>query len=62
MEDYLTILQTVKTQGVPERLLRRMVKAGNVEGFYSGNRFYVYIPTLRDTLARMGKERVSVTQ
>lgn len=37
----LTIRQEAKESGVPEYLIRRMVKANQVPCLYSGNRCYV---------------------
>lgn len=49
---YQTIRQTVRSEGISETALRRMVKAGFVPGFYSGVRFYVNVEKLREQLAK----------
>ena len=49
---YQTIRQTVRSEGIPETALRRMVKAGKIPGFYSGTRFYVNVAKLREQLAQ----------
>ena len=45
-----TIPKTVKSEGIPEHILRKMLKAGQLPGFYSGTRFYVNVDQLRDVL------------
>lgn len=40
--EFLTIRQAAKRSGVPEYLIRRMVKRKECPGFYSGNRFYIH--------------------
>lgn len=49
---FQTIRETVKSEGIPETALRRMVHAGTVPGFYNGNRFYINVEALREQLAK----------
>lgn len=49
---FQTIRETVKSEGIPETALRRMVHARTVPGFYNGNRFYINVEALREQLAK----------
>ena len=47
---FLTIRKAARTIEVPERLIRSMVAQGICPGIYSGNRFLVNMPMLREHL------------
>lgn len=47
---FMTINQTAKAIGLPHSCLRAMLAAGNLPGFYTGNRFYVNVEMLKEKL------------
>ena len=53
---FQTIRETVKSEGIPETALRRLVRDGRVPGFYAGNRFYINVSALREQLAKPDAE------
>lgn len=50
-----TIRPFSKRHGIPENLLRSMVKRGTLPGFYEGTRFYVNEPQALELLNRMSR-------
>ena len=54
-QQYMTTRETAQELQVPENLVRRMVKSGAAQGFYSGNRFYIDVPAFREMLADMSR-------
>ena len=50
-----TIRPFSKKYGVPENLLRSMVKRGTLPGFFEGTRFYVNEPLALEALSQMSK-------
>lgn len=50
---HLTIHATAQKLEVPEGLVRRMVRAGEVEGYYVGKWFYIDVPAFQEKLARL---------
>lgn len=48
---FKTIRETVKSEGIPETALRRMVRDQGVPGFYAGNRFYINVEAFREQLS-----------
>ena len=59
---YSTIRQGAKTLGLPECILRKMVKSGTLPGFYSGTRFYVDLDGTRETLSTIAQKRGDVVK
>lgn len=53
---FQTIRETVKSEGIPETALRRLVHDGQVPGFYAGNRFYINVSALREQLSKANAE------
>lgn len=51
--NYLTIRQTAALGIITEFQLRRMAKAGELPGFYSGRTYKVNVPMLIDKLDAM---------
>lgn len=54
---HLTIRATAEALEVPEGLVRRMVRAGEVDGYRVGKWFYIDVPVFREKL-----EQLRVTQ
>lgn len=52
---FMSIRQTAAQLAISETFIRRMVKAGNAEGFYSGRKFYVDLPAFREMLDGISK-------
>lgn len=52
-DKYLTIRQTAERGIITEFQLRKMLRAGELPGFYSGNTYKVNIPMLIDKLDAM---------
>lgn len=52
MSQYLTIKQTARKGPYSEYRLRKMLRAGELPGFYSGTRFYVNYELLMEQLDR----------
>lgn len=50
---HLTIRATAEALEVPEGLVRRMVRTGEVEGYRVGKWFYVDVPAFREALKRL---------
>ena len=50
---FLTVRQTARELGIPETVIRRLLKAGNVPGFRTGNRDYINVERFRETLNGM---------
>ena len=48
--EILTIRQTARKYGLPEFMLRSMVKRGECPGFFVSSRFYINVPMLLDKL------------
>lgn len=51
--NYLTIRQTTKRGIITEYQLRKMFRAGELPGFYSGKTYKVNVPMLIDKLDAM---------
>ena len=49
--DFRTAVPAAKYLGIPEYMLRRMIKNGECIGVYSGSRFYVDVERMRQKLA-----------
>lgn len=60
MSNYMSIRKIAKQDGIPERILRNMLKEGELPGFYSGNRFVVNHDMLVEILN--DKSKASVTK
>lgn len=58
MSQYLTIHQTAKKGPCSEPQLRKMLKIGELPGFYSGTRFYVNYELLMELLDRESRSRM----
>lgn len=56
---YGTIRQTAATGILPEHRLRLMLKAGELPGFYAGNRFMVDMNQLVTILAEKSRSELS---
>lgn len=52
-DKYLTIRQTVERGIITEFQLRKMLRAGELPGFYSGKTYKVNVPMLIDKLDAM---------
>ena len=52
-DKYLTIKQTAERGIITEFQLRKMLKAGELPGFYSGRTYKVNVPMLIDKLDAM---------
>jgi hypothetical protein len=52
-DKYLTIKQTAKRGIITEFQLRKMLRAGELPGFYSGKTYKVNVPMLIDKLDAM---------
>lgn len=46
----LTVKETSKECGVPENLLRNLIKEGKCPGIYSGTRFYINVDALENII------------
>lgn len=53
--DFRTIAKTAKSEGLPECMLRDMLKRGELPGFYQRTRFYVNVDALREQLETRSK-------
>lgn len=58
MSQYLTIKQTARKGPYSEHRLRKMLRAGELPGFYSGTRFYVNYELLMGQLDRECRSRM----
>lgn len=57
---FLTIRAAAEECSISQGALRRMVRQNMVAGFYSGNRFNVNVPALREQLDSMSAEHGEV--
>ncbi len=58
MNQYLTIRQTAKKGPYSEPQLRKMLRIGELPGFYSGTRFYVNYELLMEQLDNECRSRM----
>lgn len=58
MNQYLTIRQTAKKVPYSENQLRKMLRIGELPGFYSGTRFYVDYELLMEQIDRECRSRM----
>lgn len=56
--NYLTIKQTARRGPYPEHRLRKMLRIGELPGFYSGTRYYVNYDLLMEQLDRECRSRM----
>lgn len=57
-----TVRPFSRKHGIPENLLRSMVKRGTLPGFYEGTRFYVHEEQALEALNRMSRREMASTQ
>ena len=57
---YQSIREAARSTGLPECLLRRLLKENKLPGLYSGRKFNVNVPALLEQLERESKPGVRV--
>lgn len=57
--DYVTLNEAGRRGPIPTYRLRQMQKAGNLVGFFSGNRFYLDYDVLLEEIKRESQSRKS---
>ncbi len=61
-DKYLTIRQTAERGIITEFQLRKMLRAGELPGFYSGKTYKVNVPMLIDKLDAMSAANGGIVQ
>ena len=62
MKKFLTVRETVRELGLPEHMLRTMIKRNECPGFYNGNRFMVDARSLENHLHVISSRNTSVAE